>query len=203
MFKNIAAAAAIFISGYGIVQASPVTVTQTLNLSSLALGPFSSAVTVDGFTLTPSGGLSVAPRIVAIGGYSAIQGSDWTFGDDTLLTRTGGGAYNLVSVVIGTTGSNGQAIGGTDMNGNNVNYDLSGLTNGTPQTIDFGTTFVNAQSLDLDALFGAYFADIKVSYETDSSSVPEPSSLALLGIPAGLGLVRARRRAKPIVGQAG
>jgi hypothetical protein len=59
-----------------------------------------------------------------------------------------------------------------------------------------GGAFVNASGLDLTSVNGARLSDGEFAYltSTGASSVPEPASLAVLGIgTTAIGLIRRRR----------
>src|SRR5580658_4390889 len=76
--------------------------TITLDFSSLPTGTFTSALSVDGFTLTPRLSGSSTPTIVDVGGVYALESSanNYEQGADTFLTLAGGGTFTLDSIEV-------------------------------------------------------------------------------------------------------
>jgi hypothetical protein len=191
--------------------------TITLNLSSLPTGTFTSALSVDGFTLTPNLGPSSIPTIVDVGGVYALESSgDVELGSDTLLTMNGGGTFTLdsieVAAVNGYTGNFGilvaNAEAGTILAAYGDLYcSLFPAVCGGPLTSTFTTesyagqaAFSGLTSLDLDPINGGdqdAITAITVSFgASDNTNMPEPASLSVLAMGAAAITALRRRRAR-------
>ncbi len=179
----------------------------TLDLNSLTPGTLSGPITVDGFTITPSG--SSGTKIVNVAGTNALESTDSTFAGGTgdVLTMANGGTFSLVSVALAALG--GDTGYGINVLNNVTNtglqygvYNHNSATYAGPLSTSFTTydysaltTFQNSTAFRLgivDQNNGEAIQSITVSY----TPAPEPASVAILGSGlAGLGWLRRRRQA--------
>ncbi len=148
--------------------------------------PYSEA----GFTFTPSTGESATfnPASTLIGDASV---GSFGFGVGNVVTMTGPGVFNLGSLDVGALSF---APGGiADMT---ITADVFG--GGT-----VSASFLGLSSITHEVLNWTNLTDVKFSTTTDAgidnlstnSSIPEPATLALLGISlAGLGFSRRRKQ---------
>jgi len=195
----------VLVSAVGLPRpASAALISATLDLSSLAIGPFTTPQTVLGgdFVLTPTLGASSIPQIGYDNGVYSLQSTNSVFsgGADTNLTRADGGTFSLLSVdvaaLLGDNSAWGIAIGNYD-----TDFILVGANYGSPlsqswMTLDLTSFYFlqNVTSVTLDPVsIGPNFsiAAIVVAYDP----IPEPATAGLLGAGLfGLGLMRRRRR---------
>lgn len=177
-------------------------VTVTLNLSALPTGAFSSALTVNGFTLTPQLGYSSTPQIVNHAGLFALQSTgNVNFGGaDTFLTMNNGGAYSLVSVEIAALiDSNGDYAIGIGSSGGGINFGPS-FARAVPRawTLEDLTGvagLANTHSIDLDVVSNnpGNFAISAITVAYSVTNAPEPVTIGVFGV-ALAGLATARRQ---------
>ena len=164
--------------------------TVKLDLGSVPLGPFTTPLIIGDYQLSPQLGQSAVPSIIIVNGNYVLANDDIKgsyAGNDVFLSRVDGGLFTLNSVTIGYEGElrGAQAVNSPTAPGLDVYPTV------TPQTIQFGATFANSTSIDLNEQGGPYFTDITVS-----NVVPEPAvwTLMMVGF-GGLGLaLRIRRR---------
>ena len=85
-------------------------------------------------------------------------------------------------------------VGGEDLFLNTLVDPVAGISIGDPISVsDFGTTIFNATNFSTD--LGASYTITSLQFSSSSVSVPEPSTLLLLG--TGLAAVALRRRRQP------
>ncbi len=187
-----------------LVQPARATITTlTLDLSSLPVGAFSGALSVDGFVLTPALGQSSIPQIVNSAGVYNLQSTSsvGAGGADTWLTRVGGGVFSMVSVQLAALGGDRGSYGIAISNG--AAGFVVGSRYGSPVSSTFttydltGVTALSGQAaIDLDPVSdnGNNFAIAAITVSFDNA-VPEPATLGLFAVGIGMvGMIRRRKR---------
>jgi hypothetical protein len=177
-------------------------VTVTLDLSALPTGAFSSALTVNGFTLTPLLGGASTPQIANNAGRYSLQSTGNVFagGADTYLTMNNGGAYSLLSVEIAALiDSNADYAIGIANDGGGITFGPS-FSRPVPRawTLEDLTGvagLANTHSIDLDVVSNpGNFAISAITVAYSVTNVPEPVTIGLFGVAlAGLATVRRQR----------
>ena len=150
-----------------------------------------------GFTLTETGDNGFATFGTLERRFSGSTALfDETAGGITTLVKDGGGSFNLKSIDL------------AELNGNGaVSVTFTAVQNGggtASQTFTTDGIAFGAETFAFSSAFGAItslsFVQVSPYHQFDNirfgtlSAVPEPSSLAMLGIAAAAGLVAIRRR---------
>jgi hypothetical protein len=179
--------------------------TINLDLSGLPTGPITS-FTQGGYTITPlPGDPGDQVTVQNVGGTNVLvdgQPND-VFGSEMLITRTAGGTFNLVSFDLANLDNPGGGVVSVG-SGSGFRVELDGGAAADAYSSG-SSTFTTVAPGNLTGITGLFVNFVSFSPEAltfaadnivlSSSSVPEPFSLALLGIGVvGLGLVRRRKR---------